>query len=132
MKDFNLKVKPFDSLPYSDESSEILNIDYDLWTLRITLKFFKSDNVIYVVFKNVIGFRVLDEGNLLEYWNPEIRVSGWMWEVEEGGWFDMEKLRTEFVEGLYENKLRKEYLLSGINDCVSVITTSKPEILYSE
>lgn len=76
MKDFNLKVKQIDSIPFPDGMPEIINIDYDLWTLRVTLKFFTSDALIYVVFKNVIGFRVLNEGNLLEFWNPEIRVSG--------------------------------------------------------
>lgn len=30
----------------------------------------------------VIGFRVLDEGNLLEFWNEE-RPQGWVWEVVE-------------------------------------------------
>ena len=132
MIDFNLKVKQIDSIPFPDEIPEIINIDYDLWTLRVTLKFFTSDTFIYVVFKNVIGFRVLDEGNLLEFWDPEIRVSGWIWEIEEGGWITLEKLRKEFVEDLHENKLRKEYLVLGINDCVSVITFSSPEISYFE
>ena len=132
MKDFNLKVKQIVSIPFPDEIPEIININYDLWTLKVILKFFTSDTLIYVVFKNVIGFRVLNEGNLLEFWNPEIRVSGWIWEIEEGGWFTLEKLRIDFVEGLHENKLRKEYLVLGINDCVSVITCSSPEISYSE
>ena len=132
MKDFNLKVKQTDSLPFPEEIPKIINIVYDLWTLRVTLKFFTSDTFIYVVFKNVIGFRVLDEGNLLEFWDPEIRVSGWIWEIEEGGWITLEKLRKEFVEDLHENKLRKEYLVLGINDCVSVITFSSPEISYFE
>lgn len=132
MKDFNLKARQIDSIPFPDEIPEIINIYYDLWTLRVTLKFFTSNTLIYVVFRNVVGFRVLNEGNLLEFWNPEIRVSGWIWEIEEGGWFTLEKLRKEFVEGLQENKLRKEYLVLGINDCVSVITCSSPEISYSE
>ena len=54
-----------------DSNPEIFNINYDLWTLKITLGFNDIDRPIYAIFKNVIGFRVLDEGNLLEFWTKE-------------------------------------------------------------
>lgn len=112
---------------------EIVNINYDLWILRITLSFEKLKRPIYVNFKNVIGFRVLSEGDLLEFWNPKIKVPGWIWIVENGGWFDLEKKRNGFVEGYHDNKLRKEYLLLGIDECLSIIVTdSEPEILDSD
>jgi hypothetical protein len=84
-----------------------------------------------VLFKNVIGFRLLDEGNLTEFWG-ENRVSGWLWKVKSGGWFDLEKSRKAFTEGYIENDSRKEYLILGINDCISIISLSEPEVIVPE
>lgn len=101
---------------------EISNIIYDLWTLKITLLFPDLKHPVYLIFKNLNGFRVLDEGNLLEFWNNNIRIPGWIWIIEKGGWFDLEKTRNGFVEGYHENEYRKEYLILGQNDCVSIIS----------
>lgn len=103
---------------------EISSINYDLWTLKVTLLFPDLRSPVYFVFKNIIGFRVLDESNLLEFWNNEIRVPGWIWEIERGGWFDLEKIRNGFVEGYHDNESRKEYLILGQNECLSVILRS--------
>ena len=43
---------------------EVTDIIYDLWLLRITLKFPNIDHLVYVTFDGVRGFRVLDEGDL--------------------------------------------------------------------
>ncbi len=118
---------------FANELAEIINIDYDLWTLRVTISFNKIEKpVFYVQFKNIVGFRVLDEGNLLEFWNPEVRVSGWIWRVKNGGWYDLEKSRKGFVEGYIENDLRNEYLILGEDKCLSVITYSEPEFIDPE
>ena len=131
----NPKVKTVDSL-FSDKIPEIIGIDYDLWTLRAILSFSIAEQIvekrIYIIFKNIVGFRVLDEGNLLEFWNPDTRASGWLWEVEKGGWLDLEKLRHGFVEGYHENEYRKEFLVLGQNNCLSIITNSAPIIIDSE
>ncbi|RKR11954.1 hypothetical protein C8C83_3713 [Flavobacterium sp. 90] len=125
------KVKEFD-INFSNKSNpEIFNVSYDLWTLKITLSFNDHPSPIYVIFKNVVGFRVLDEGNLLEFWNPDVRVPGWIWKVESGGWFELEKLRNGFVSQ-HHSIDHNEYLISSINDCVSVISTSEPIIIDSE
>jgi len=126
------KVKPVDFPILTNDFPEIVNISYDLWTLRITLSFEKIDRPIYVTFKRIRGFRVLDEGNLLEFWNPAVRVPGWIWLVENGGWFDLEKLRGGFVESYHDNEFLKEYLITGINDCISIFASCEPEIKDSQ
>jgi hypothetical protein len=126
------KVKTVDFPILTNDLPEIVNINYDLWTLRITLLFEKIDRPIYVTFKRIRGFRVLDEGNLLEFWNPAVRIPGWIWLVENGGWFDLEKKRGGFVESNHDNELLKEYLITGINDCISIFSTCEPEIKDSE
>ena len=109
---------------------EILHINYDLWRLIITLRLNEQKEPVYVTFENVIGFRVLDEGDLLEFWNNEKRTTGWIWEIEQGGWFELEKSRNGFVSGYSKNTV--EYLVVGINECVSVIGKSMPVISQAE
>lgn len=122
------KVKEFDINLSNKSNPEIYNVNYDLWTLKITLSFSDHPNPVYVIFKNVVGFRVLDEGNLLEFWDNDIRVPGWIWKVESGGWFELEKLRSGFL-AQHHGTNHDEYLISGINDCVSVIAKSEPIII---
>ncbi len=105
---------------------EVTHISYDLWILRITLNFEDIDNPVYVLFEGVCGFRVLDERDLLELWGKDNRADGWFWQIDSGGWFDLEKFRQGFVSGLSDDYT--EYLILGINDCVSIIASDVPTI----
>ena len=105
---------------------EITGIHYDLWRLIITVHFEKIDNPVYITFNAPRGFRVLDEGDLLEFWSKETRAKSWLWSVKKGGWYDLEKFRNGFVSGI--NGEYSEYLIVGENDCVSVITDDEPVI----
>jgi len=79
----------------------------------------------------LLDLEYLDEGNLLEFWDKEVRTSGWLWKVESGGWFELEKLRSGFL-AQHLGQSNKEYLVTGINDCVSVLADSEPIIITSE
>jgi hypothetical protein len=105
---------------------EVTEIHYDLWILRITLKFEAVEHPIYVSFGGVCGFRVLDEGDLLEFWDPNSRAEGWLWHVKDGGWFALENIREGFVSGAFGGY--NEYLVIGIDDCVSIFSTDEPKI----
>ncbi len=105
---------------------EITDVTYDLWLLRITLRFENIDHPVYVIFDGVRGFRVLDEGDLLEFWKPDVRGKGWLCRVDKGGWFDLESLREGFVSGVTGGY--KEFLVVGENECVSVIARDNPNI----
>jgi len=120
------KVIPVEIAFPAEGHPEIVNINYDLWRLIITLSFSKKDNPVYVTFENIVGFRVLDEGDLLEFWNDEIRLNDWFWNIEKGGWTDLERTRKGFVSGL--NNETTEYLILGINHCISIIANDKPKI----
>ena len=110
---------------------ELTNINYDLWFLQITIWFENKKPPIYVRFDDVRGFRVLDEGDLCEFWSDD-RPSGWLWEIEKGGWFDLESIRAGFLSNAQSKGELKEYLIVGINDCISVITGVEPEIIRPE
>lgn len=105
---------------------EVTEVHYDLRVLRISLDFAAVHHPVYVSFEGVCGFRVLDEGDLLEFWDAESRASGWLWRIKDGGWFSLESAREGFLSGL--NGGYKEYLVVGTNDCVSVIATDEPKI----
>jgi hypothetical protein len=68
----------------------------------------------------------LDEGDLLEFWSPEARATGWLWEIKSGGWFDLESTRNGFASS-HQKKI-SEYLVLGANECISVLSFSEPEI----
>lgn len=107
---------------------EVGRLDYDLWTLRITLHFGDAPPC-YLTFRDLSGFRVLREGDLLEYWGPG-RPEGWLWEVEAGGWRDSESQRSGFVSG--DTKGIREFLVAGDVDCISVLSSSLPELTRME
>lgn len=68
-----------EGLPFMYDFPEVINISYDLAKLSIQVSFYKfNDEIVNLEFSKVIGFRVLDEGNLLEFWN-ERRPQGWVW-----------------------------------------------------
>jgi hypothetical protein len=104
---------------------EVTGLNYDLWTLRVTLMFEGRDGPIYADFDGVEGFRVLDEGDLCEFWAPEVRVDGWLWQVHRGGWFDLERTRPGFLSG---ERALLEFLVLGENDCVSILAHDAPTI----
>src|SRR5206468_1984817 len=53
-----------------------------------------------VVFRRPAGFRVLDERDLCEFWDNYHTGNGWLYEVEEGGWRELESVRSEFLAPL--------------------------------
>lgn len=83
-----------------------------------------------VVFRNVAGFRLLDEGALLEFWNEYSEPNGWLWEVKKGGWLDLERTRPAagYWLGLVSSPPLREFFL--VDDlCVNVLCAQPPEIL---
>ena len=101
---------------------EISRIDYDLHTLRVTLHFSEISHA-YVTFKDLSGFRVLREGDLIEYWGSHL-PDDWLWEIEANGWKSQESQRPGFISGHLSEI--KEYLVVGLVDCLSVLSSSKP------
>lgn len=119
-------LKPIDPGIDSVGSPEVTHIEYDLWVLRIRLEFKSTDTPIYVEFDGVVGFRLLDEGMLLEMWGGETSSSHWLFEVQSNGWHDQERKRPGFISNMTEECT--EYLVAGIDDCVSVLNYGNPAV----
>jgi hypothetical protein len=78
-----------------------------------------------LVFRDVIGFRVLDERDLLEFWPEFSEAAGWLWRVEAGGWLDLERTRATFdTPRFYKDAL--EHLIVD-DKCVSILSQHPPE-----
>jgi len=105
---------------------EITEVSYDLWQLRVTLKFENLKWPVYIIFEEVVGFRVLNESDLLEFWSKDSRAESWLWQIENGGWLDLENLRKGFISG--KTGQVSEFLITGIEDCISIISRVIPTI----
>jgi hypothetical protein len=79
-----------------------------------------------VVFIRPVGFRVLEERELCEYWEKYHEGNGWLYEVEEGGWLELEATRPYFNAPSYFPGLR-EFLLVD-DTCISVFCTTPPQV----
>ncbi len=108
--------------------SEIVNINYSIGKLEVSLKSRNSTAV--VEFRNVYGFRVLAREDMAEFW-PEFSSSkGWIFKITAGGWKDLESTREDFQSATYTGLT--EYLLTGSEDCLSVIGFSDPSVEYKK
>eukprot|EP01031_Cornospumella_fuschlensis_P031367 gene31367-37908_t len=77
-----------------------------------------------ISFPQSYGFRVLDELDLTEFWSQCSLVQGWLFEVVSGGWKDLEMTRKHFYSG--RSDWVREYLVVGLNECVSVLSKEEP------
>ena len=77
-----------------------------------------------ISFPQNYGFRVLDELDLTEFWSQCSLARGWCFEVISGGWKDLEMTRKHFYSG--RHAWVREYLVVGLNECVSVLSKEEP------
>src|ERR1700681_3822088 len=88
------KCKPF--LPAARYRRKVIrSLSYDGQTLIIEVQ---GEDFAFarVVFEQPAGFRVLDERDLCEFWKDYHEGNGWLYEVEDGGWLDLESVRSLF------------------------------------
>ena len=119
----NLTPYELDDRP--DGIPEIVDLRYDIWSLRLTLDFDEWEGAVYVDFEGPIGFRVLDESSLQGMWDDDEAEENWLFLVEGGGWFDEECERDGFDPD--EDELL-EYLVITDNDCLSILCNDEPSI----
>ncbi|WIO73603.1 hypothetical protein QP938_09890 [Porticoccaceae bacterium LTM1] len=110
-----------------DTKPEIIRLDYDLHNLVIHIEPAYSADPIVVTFDSSVGFRVLDEGNLLEYWDHLNLNDGWLFQISSGGWYDLESTRSGFVSQNHSDV--REYLIVGLNECISVLSMEPPKVV---
>jgi hypothetical protein len=80
-----------------------------------------------VVFRQPVGFRMLDERDLCEFWKDCHTGNGWCYEVHEGGWQELETQRQYFNSPSFFTGLR-EFLIV-CDQCFNVLVLEPPEIV---
>jgi len=108
------------------EAHEVSSVSYIGGRLCVALKALKGEETVVATSPEVAGFRVLDEGDLLEFWPVCSSPGEWLFLVMGNGWLDQERMRSGFVRGDIKNL--REYLITGENDCVSVLAWDQPRI----
>jgi hypothetical protein len=104
---------------------DIAEIHFDTEGLRVSVE--SEDQTHCAHFTYVRGFRMLDEGDLLEFWSADdYKPEGWVFEVENGGWFEQEKNRSGFLSS-DALKLR-EFLVATSNSCLSILARETPKL----
>jgi len=100
--------------------SELSEISYEPDKLVIRL-----GASLRVVFPEVVGFRVLDEGDLLEFWPACSARQGGLFRVEEGGWLSRESRRQGFQST--QRVGLAEFFVTASNSCVNVLSFTLPQ-----
>lgn len=85
-----------------------------------------SNQIFEIKFKNVFGFRCLDEEDLTSYWKNKDLTQNWIVEILEGGWLDAEYS----IGNCFKSKTtqRREFLILSDDDCLSILSSDEPEI----
>ena len=103
----------------------VRSVHFDGRTLVIDIQ---GDGFAYgrVVFESPVWFRVLDERDLCEFWNTYSEPNGWLWEVEEGGWLELESHRELFNSPTLCKGLREFFIAD--DQCISILAMQPPKI----
>jgi hypothetical protein len=104
---------------------EVIRAEYVPDDLIVTVRSLTSGLDVSLGFSSVIGFRVLDERDLLEYWPECSTPNGWVFEIASGGWLSSESKRPGCLIATMSPEAR-EYFVAGCNSCVSVICLEVP------
>ena len=96
------------------------------YALIVSIFHLETEAVYDVMFKVVSGFRLLDEGGLLELWTPEKRfpncalIKGHLWSKESP---------ITFLSG-YEDEW--SHFIATEDECVEVVAHEHPQIKFVE
>ena len=119
-----MKASIIEFTSYSGNNTYIESVNYDLDYLKVVVVA-DSNLRIEVCFHQPIGFRCLDEGDLLEFWANNKITSNWFLQIHGSGWLAQESHREGFLS---KDTELNEYLVKGSNDCLNVLSTDKPLI----
>ena len=73
------------------------------------------------------GFRYLDEGDLLRYWQSKAFANGHhLYKVSSGGWFDQERQLPGMVSTSDAVGTYREWFICTTNGCLNVLSAIEP------
>ena len=107
----------------------VAGLDYTINPSRLIIHYHSNGNedINYdIVFEQPRGFKCLDEGDMVNYWENKQLVDNWLFEIISGGWLDQE----DNAGGFCSKALGfREFLITGVDDCVSILSNREPIII---
>lgn len=123
----NITVKSVFCDPPIPQDLEVVRLEYATSRLMVSVRSLSDSTQSLIEFPDTVGFRVLDEGDLLEFWPECSSANGRLFQILTGGWMAQESLRPGCLMGRMKVQA-KEYFLAGVDDCVSVICHGEPSV----
>jgi hypothetical protein len=129
----NFEVKPFGKQYRFDQQSDISDVVYTSSGLRITVIAATSmfTNVyLDIHFDDVAGFRLLDEGDLLGYWESRAfdQSKHHIYEILSGGWATGEVVDDGVLSRNESVNPYREWFVNTSNLCMNILSEQEPLI----
>ncbi|MCC8627474.1 hypothetical protein [Xanthomonas vesicatoria] len=120
-------LKPVGSEIEWQVGSDVTEISNTSSGLRIVLAAQKSiDRYLEIHFPFVRAFQVMDEGDMLEYWQNPLTTGHVLYKVASGGW--RERAAGQFLHVTASLTTMQEWLIVSECLCVSVISAYVPHV----
>jgi hypothetical protein len=122
---------PLQEVPIFPSDADLDSVYFDRNGLVVTIASVSTRQTWNIQFKDALGHRVMDEGDLLEFWPICSRPNGVIFEIKAGGWLEQESVREGFL--LKDNLPNlREFIVTGENACVNVLANHPPVIATGE
>ena len=118
-------------VPFNGNSIKLIEANWShdsKTTFKVRLN--ETGEIAEVSFIDDEGIRILEELDLANWWmnSTGSKLSeSWLFKVKSGGWFDFESTRDDFYKK-HEKRIVQEYLITGYQECVSILSSSKPTV----
>ena len=116
--------RPHETKVSFSKGSEVVRVEYGLGELQATVHDPDTKTDFVVGFSDVIAFRVLDERDMMDYWPVCSMPNGWLFEINSNGWLAYES--NCLIVAMHPKA--KEYLVTGEDDCLNVISLKAPRV----
>ena len=111
------------------KESDIVEVLHSLSGLRIIVSTWIdsiNEALLEVYFRRAQGYRYLDEGDLIAYWQTEkFRTPHHVYEITNGGWLTGETVETGTLDVAKSFEMR-EWFITTTNGCMTVMAASPP------
>ena len=113
------------------KESDIVEVLNSLGGMRIVVSTWIDEinqRLLEISFRRVRGYRYLDEGDLLSYWeNEKLRTPHHVYEITSGGWVNGEALEPGILDVSKAFEIR-EWFIATTNGCMNVLSADPPEL----
>ena len=125
------EVKPHGKEYRFDQESYIIEVSYTRTGLRIIVSAATSmfTNIFLEVrFNNISGFWLLDQRDLIDYWESEAFKSNYhIYEILSGGWSNGEPIADEILSNR-EFIGYREWFIVTTSECITVLSSEEPQV----